>query len=286
MTGPVVPASIGGVTDPLAAALARIDDWGADHAVAAVVGPDGVMARHGDGSHRFAWASVTKLVTAWAVHVAVERGVLALDDAAGPPGATVRHLLAHASGLPFEGEAPISAPGRRRIYSNPGYDALGRLLAERAKRSIEDVLHDEILRPLGMTSCVLVDRPSQGLHGSIDDLVVFARELLRPGLISAATAAAAVRVAFPGLPGVVPGVGNFDPCDWGLGPELHAGKRPHWMADRNSAAAFGHFGGTGTFLWVDPAVGVALVVLTDRAFGPWALEAWPALSDEVLAVLA
>ena len=220
------PASIDAMTDALAAALARIDDWGAGHAAAAVIWPGGSLARHGDTAHRFAWASVTKLVTAWTVHIATERGSVSLDAAAGPPGATVRHLLAHASGLPFEGESPVSAPGRRRIYSNPGYDLLGRLVAEASGRSFDDALREDVLDPLGMTSSVLVDRPSQGLHGSLDDLAAFAGELLRPTLVVAASAAMATSVAFPGLPGVVPGVGNFDPCDWGLGPELHAGKRP------------------------------------------------------------
>ena len=67
----------------------------------------------------------------------------------------------------------------------------------------------------------------------------------------------------PGL-GVVPGVGRFDPCDWGFGFELHDGKDPHWMAAASSAATFGHFGGAGTFFWVDPVAGLATVVLTDR----------------------
>ena len=53
-----------------------------------------------------------------------------LDEPAGPPGATVRHLLAHASGLPFEGAAPIARPGTRRIYSNEAF----RVLAERLSR--------------------------------------------------------------------------------------------------------------------------------------------------------
>ena len=130
-----------------------------------------------------------------------------------------------------------------------------------------------------------IERPSQGLQGPLDDLVAFGRELLRPTLLPAPTLASATHIAFPGLPGVVPGVGRFDPCDWGLGFELHDGKRPHWMGERNSPETFGHFGGAGTFLWVDPAADLASVVLTDREFGPWALEAWPALSDEVLSVV-
>jgi hypothetical protein len=35
-------------------------------------------------------------------------------------------------------------------------------------------------------------------------------------------------------------------------------------------------------MWIDPVAGLALVVATDRAFGPWTLAAWPALSAAVL----
>src|SRR5258705_973733 len=140
--------------------LAAIDTWGADHAAACVLGPDGVLAGRGESGHRFRWASVTKLATAWTVLIAADRGLLDLDEPAGPPGSTVRHLLAHASGLPFEGDAVIAAPGTRRIYSNPGFDALGALVARRDGRPFEDVLGDSILAPLGMDDTRLVDRPS------------------------------------------------------------------------------------------------------------------------------
>jgi CubicO group peptidase (beta-lactamase class C family) len=263
--------------------LATIDAWGADHAAACVLGPDGVLAGRGEAGHRFRWASVTKLATAWTVLIAADRGLLDLDENAGPPGSTVRHLLAHASGLPFEGEAVIAAPGTRRIYSNPGFDALGALVGERAGGPFEDVLGDWVLAPLGMDDTRLEERPSQGLHGPIGDLVALASELFRPTLVGAGTARAATTVAFAGLVGVVPGVGRFDPCDWGLGPELHDGKVPHWMGERNSPGTFGHFGGSGTFVWIDPVAELGLVVLTDREFGAWSLGAWPPFSDAVLA---
>ena len=73
------------------------------------------------------------------------------------------------------------------------------------------------------------------------------------------------------------------PNDWGLGFELRDGKSPHWTGSRNSAQTFGHFGRAGTFLWVDPVAGVALGCLTTLEFGDWAKEAWPRLSDAVLA---
>ena len=266
--------------------LMAIDGWGADRAAACVVDPVGILAGRGDPGHRFRWASVTKLVTAWTVLIAADRGLLELDEAAGPPGATVRHLLAHASGLPFEGDAVLAAPGRRRIYSNRAYDLLGALVAERAGLPFERVLGSWVLEPLGMEATWLLGRPSEGLHGTIGDLTAFASELLRPTLVTPPAARTATAVAFPGLVGVVPGVGRFEPCDWGLGPELHAGKAPHWMGERNSPAAFGHFGGAGAFLWVDPVADVVLTVMTDRDFGPWALAAWPALSDAVLVTIS
>jgi CubicO group peptidase (beta-lactamase class C family) len=273
------------MTTELAAILATVDDWGADHAAAAVVTPTGVAASHGDDRQVFRWASVTKLMTGVAVLRAVEDGTIDLDESAGPPGATVRHLLAHASGLPFEGDGVLARPGTRRIYSNPGFDALGALLAARDGQAVGAMLRDRVLGPLGMTATTLVDRPSQGLEGPLGDLAAFAGELLRPALLSPATHRLATTVAFPGIAGVLPGVGRFDPLDWGLAFELRDGKAPHWTGTANSAATFGHFGGAGTFLWVDPALELALVCLTDREYGPWALDAWPALSDAVIAAV-
>lgn len=275
------------MTADFASALAPIDDWGAPNAAAAVVGPSGVLATHGDPDRPFAWASVTKLVTGLAVLTAADDGTIDLDEPAGPPGATVRHLLAHASGLPFEGEAAISRPGATRIYSNPGFDVLGALVADRdGAPDAEVALRTRVLDPLGMSATRLVDRPSQGLVGPLRDLGRLAAELLRPTLIAAATHSLATRVAFPGLAGILPGVGRFDPLDWGLGFELRDGKEPHWTGTRNSSATFGHFGGAGTFLWVDAVADLALVCLTDRAYGAWALAAWPPLSDAVLGAAA
>jgi CubicO group peptidase (beta-lactamase class C family) len=270
------------VTTDLADALRTIDTWDAGHAAAALVGPSGRLAEHGDPDRVFRWASVTKLATALAILTAIDDETIDLDEPAGPPGSTVRHLLAHASGLPFDGATVLGQPGTRRIYSNTGFDTLGDLLAERDGRPFPVALTDRVLAPLGMAGTKLVERPSQGLHGTLVDAAALAHELLRPTLVSVQLSATATSVAFPNLKGVLPGVGSFDPLDWGLGFEIRDGKAPHWTGDRNSPATFGHFGGAGTFLWVDPVIDVALVCLTDRDFGPWALDAWPAFSDAVI----
>ena len=113
-----------------AAVLEAVDGWGAQTAAAAVIDRDGLVASRGPLDRALPWASVTKLVTACVVLVGVRRGVLALDDAAGPPGSTVRHLLAHAGGYGFDGGV-LAAPGRTRIYSNAGFDALGEVAGGR-----------------------------------------------------------------------------------------------------------------------------------------------------------
>jgi CubicO group peptidase (beta-lactamase class C family) len=100
--------------------------------------------------------------------------------------------------------------------------------------------------------------------------------------VSKQTLAEAARPHFPDLAGILPDVGRFDPNPWGLTFEIRGGKRPHWTGDRNSPATFGHFGGSGGFVWVDPEAELATAGLTDRDFGPWALECWPAFSDAVL----
>jgi CubicO group peptidase (beta-lactamase class C family) len=218
---------------------------------------------------------VTKLASAVCVLEAVERGLLSLDDAAGPPGSTIRHLLAHASGLPFEGAAPIAAPGRRRIYSNGGFELLGAAVAAAAGTSFADVFASTWGFPLAGS-------PASGVQAPLESLVVLARELLAPERISAQLLREAGAVQFAGLAGILPGYGRYDPNDFGLGFELRNGKQPHWTGTRNSPATFGHFGRSGCFLWVDPSAGVALACLTDAEFGDWSKRAWPALSDAVL----
>jgi CubicO group peptidase (beta-lactamase class C family) len=262
-------------------ALRQIESWECRNAAAGVVRRDGVVGVQGDPEGEFRWASVTKPVTALAALVALEEGTIDLDEAAGPQGSTVRHLLAHASGLPLNDGPPITAPGRRRIYSNQGFEVLAELLEARAEMPFAAYLDEAVLRPLGL-GARLQGSPAWGLAGSLGDLLAIAVELLEPTLVAGETLDEAASVHFPGLVGVLPGFGRQERNDWGLGFELRDEKQPHWTGSRNSPATFGHFGAAGTFLWVDPAADVACACLTDREFGEWAREAWPALSDAVL----
>ncbi|MBN8206754.1 beta-lactamase family protein [Microbacterium esteraromaticum] len=270
----------------LDAALARIEDWPAQNTAAAVISADGrVLASHGDIEQPYRLASVTKPLTAYATLIAIEEGVFALDDPAGPEGSTVRHLLAHTSGLDFSENKVRSAPGTRRIYSNRGFDVLAETLTDRSGIPFDTYLDEAVFTPLGMDTARLDGSAGAGAVASVADLSRFAAELQNPTLLAPQTLAEATSVAFPGLDGVLPGFGAQRPNDWGLGFELRGQKSPHWTGSGNSAQTFGHFGQTGTFLWVDPQARVACVALGDRDFGPWAAEVWPPFSDAVLTAL-
>jgi CubicO group peptidase (beta-lactamase class C family) len=263
-------------------ALRAIDEWGARTAVAGVNRADAEVAVHGPRDVALPWASVTKLLTGLTVLVAVEEGTVDLDEPAGPEGSTLRHLLAHASGLPLDDGPPLMAPGRRRIYSNLGIELAAALVAERAGMTFPDYFTAAVAGPLGLSGA-LNGSPAWGYAGPLDDLLKLGRELLAPTLVARETLDEATSVQFPGLAGVLPGYGRMDPNDWGLTFELRDHKSPHWTGASNSASTFGHFGAAGTFLWVDPDAGLACGVLTDREFGEWAVDAWPRFNDAVLA---
>ena len=262
-----------------------IADWPVPAASAAVIGRFGVLAAYGDGAREYRLASVTKPLVARAAQVAVEEGVVDLDSPAGPPGATVRHLLAHASGYSMHSAQTLAEPGSRRVYSNFGFGVLAETIEAQSGIDFGRYLSEAVFEPLGMTASRLDGGAAAAGFGGIstvDDLVFFAADLLAPRTVSAQLHAEAISVQFPGLTGVLPGFGVQRPNDWGLGFEIRDDKSPHWTGTRNSPRTFGHFGQTGTFLWVDPARELSLVVLTARDFDEWAKPLWPALSDEVL----
>ena len=280
-------------------ALDQLADWPVPHCAAAVVGPGGVLATAGDQAMQFPLASVTKPLTGLAALVAVEEGALELAQSIGAPvsgrrliepelaeqlsGATLGHLLAHASGLAPDRWRRGSAVGTRRIYSNAGFDLIGEFVAAATEIPFTDYLTEAVFRPLRMTSAELVGSPARNGIASVADLTGLLGELLSPsGLLHPATLQAATSVQFPGLPGVLPGYGGQPDNAWGYGFEIKAGKRPHWMSQRNSAESYGHFGQSGTMFWVDPVARLGVVALADRLFGDWSVRAWPALAEAVL----
>lgn len=276
-------------------ALELVRAWPVRHAAGAVITPDGVVHHVGDIDHRFRLASLAKMLVGWTALVAVEEGTLDLDDpltsigATPVDGCTPRHLLSHAGGFAFDSSDRLAPPGTRRIYSNTGIELFTELLAARAGIPYSDYQREAVLEPLGMSATELDGSPAKDVWSTTRDMVAFLRELRSPRLVTVETAAQFSTVQFAGLAGTVPGIGRYDDCPWGLGTEIRGGKRPHWTGGHNSAATYGHFGGAGTLLWVDPVAMTSCVVLTDRPFDDWAVEAlrcWPELSDAVLAEAA
>jgi CubicO group peptidase (beta-lactamase class C family) len=266
--------------------LEGLDEWPVGRAAAAVVGRSGVLATHGAVGDTFPLASVTKPLAALAILVAVEEEAVGLDDPADEavvPGATLRHLLAHASGYAPERPMRAAAPGTRRIYSNVGIERAAALVEGAAGMPFAAYLDEAVLGPLRMSDTTLPGSPARDGVSTVADLARVVHELLSStGLLSAPMLADATSVQFPGLRGVLPGYGAQDPNDWGLGLEIRSSKSPHWTGAGNDPSTFGHFGQAGTMLWVDPRAHVGLVALADRDFGPWAAQAWPVLSDAVL----
>jgi CubicO group peptidase (beta-lactamase class C family) len=130
----------------------------------------------------FLVASITKPVTATAILMLVERGLLGLDDRVaefvpafarnGKHEVRVRHLLTHTSGLPDmvpennalrAAHAPLSAfldaiaglrldfaPGTRVQYQSMGFAMLAEIVHQISGRSLAEFLRAEIFEPLGM----------------------------------------------------------------------------------------------------------------------------------------
>ena len=129
-----------------------VSEWPVPAVAAAAVGPSGVLAQYGDVDRRFALASVTKPLVARAAQVAIEEGVVELDTPAGPPGSTVRHLLAHASGLSMRTGEVQAEPGKRRIYSNYGFGVLAESVQRGSDIEFTEYLRQAVFEPLKMST--------------------------------------------------------------------------------------------------------------------------------------
>ena len=253
---------------------------------AAVVGPSGILAQHGDIRHRFELASVTKPLVARAAQVAVEEGVVELDTEAGPPGSTVRHLLAHASGYSMHSADLMAEPGKRRVYSNYGFGVLAEddpAGVGHRVRAVPDRGGLRAARHVGHRA------GGRGRGGRV-------RRRRRPSPTwspSPATCCGRRRsrsrctprppkCSFRVCRGCCPDSGRSGPTTGGWASRSGTASRRTGRVRPTRARTYGHFGQSGTFLWVDPAAELALVALTDRNFGDWAYSRWPALSDGVL----
>ena len=203
-------------------ALDLLDQFGFE-AAAVVLGPEGVRAQRGDLELLRAWRSVTKTVTGLACTIALQEGRVSLEDEAGPPGSTLRHLLTHASGCTYESPNTLQPPGQRRHYSNYGIDEASRHVERALRRDFGDWVAERVAEPLGMDHLEWGGSASVGAVGPLTDLALLAAELLRPTLLSERWYAELTGVQFPELVGIMPGFGKQTPNPFGLGLEVRGG---------------------------------------------------------------
>lgn len=184
-----------------------IEDWPVGKAAVGVTSPTATLGVGGDVAWKTGVASVTKLAVGLVALVALEEESISLDEPAGPEGSTVRHLLSHASGLAFDDARILSPPGKRRIYSNVGIEQFVDHLEHKTGMGFDVYLNEGVLAPLRMDATELAGSPAHGLVSTVEDQLLFSRELMAPSLIHTETLAHATRTHFPGLAGVLPGSG-------------------------------------------------------------------------------
>lgn len=238
----------------------------------------------GDQDKVYPWMSVTKLVTSRTILGAVENGVLDLNEplpqlpgVSDPRPVSVADLLAHRSGLGHEKREFTRAPRSRRVYSNSGYEILGELLSQRSGIPFSAWAHEMVLSPLGIEH-QLLESPAWGMCGTLSELLSFAFEAACPRFLSPKLFSAWSRSDEMQLPGVVPGYGFYRDNAWGLGCEVRAGKDPHWTLPDSSEGTYGHFGQSGSFLWIDPTSRLGAVFLGQEPFGALHKQLWPKLN--------
>jgi len=124
-------------------------------------------------------ASLTKLLVALCCLVAWEEGTVDLDDAVGPPGSTLAHLLAHASGRLSRGQ-PV---GRRRAggaSTQLRHRAGGRAPRGPVGMHFGDYLQVGVLSPLGMNGTLFEGSPAHGATGRLSTCWRWPASLSRP----------------------------------------------------------------------------------------------------------
>ena len=97
--------------------------------------------------------------------------------------AFIAHLLS---------EPPAAAPKTRFVYSNAGYGLLGHIAERLADKSFEQLMRDEVFRPLGMSSAIV------GLPGGVTSVLGWGGHERSPQGFQP------VERVRPGLPGIAP----------------------------------------------------------------------------------
>lgn len=271
----------------------------------------------------FDLASLTKpIATATAVMKLVEDDKLTLSQpvarylpdfaANGKESISVEHLLTHQGGMIADNaladyqqgveEAwqrlfalkPVAKPQERFIYSDVGFEVLGKLVEQTSKQSLDVYTHEQVFAPLGLTDTSYLPpegmssrtAPTQqrnghwmqgevhdprahllggvaghaGLFSTATDLAVYAQMLLNRGEYHGIRVLKGETVDEMFRPREVPGK-SLRALGWDVRSGFSS-NRGTGLSDR----AVGHGGFTGTVLWIDPELDLFYIFLSNRVY--------------------
>jgi uncharacterized protein YbbC (DUF1343 family)/CubicO group peptidase (beta-lactamase class C family) len=209
-----------------------------------------------------------------------------LDPGSGNPGyAGTMEMIAH--------ETPIAPPGTRFIYSDINFEALGELVRRISGEPLDTYCKDHIFGPLGMRDTTFrppsswrsriaptewqkdtmlrgeVQDPAArrmggvaghaGLFSSAGDLALFARMLLNNGTLKGKHILSALSVKKMTSPQSPPGKTVLRGLGWDIDSPFSSAR-----GELYPVGSYGHTGYTGTSLWIDPASGTFVIILTNR----------------------
>ncbi len=212
---------------------------------------------------------------------------------------------------------PLEAPPATRVqYGNVGYGLLALMVERRTGEHFPAALARLVLGPLGVEA-YLGDEPPRrpavlagvrgkhagtplepfnspfyrslalpwaGMVTNAAGALAIVRAFRDPQFLSATTATAATSDQTGGLSGGFVEPLFWDPCPWGLGPDLRGMKSPHWVPAGAGADSFGHSGASGCLAWYAPAADLTWAIFGARtADNGWLLRRSPALSTAILA---
>ncbi len=201
------------------------------------------------------------------------------DDFAHGRAEAIRHIC----------ETPLhGAPGATSTYSDLGFMLLEEVVRRVTSRDLPAFASEAIFAPLGMldTGFLPSDELRQraawtelvdgvwrvgvvhdprayllggvaghaGLFSTADDLALYARAILGRGAVDGKRILSPSTVASMIAPYDVPG--GIRTLGWGV--------QSPWRGEGFSPIAIGHFGFTGTALWIDPDKDLFVLVLTNR----------------------
>jgi CubicO group peptidase (beta-lactamase class C family) len=172
---------------------------------------DQLVLRQGQTVAKINTHSVRKSILALLYGIAVEKGLIRLDDSLEALGfddrlapltpienkATVRDLLTSRSGVYIDASGQnwqrparhTSKPGERFFYNNWGFNALGQILEQQTGMTLGELIAAWLARPLGMEHFEPGDVDWDSIDGSsVRQYVIYmsADDLMRVGMLVAA----------------------------------------------------------------------------------------------------